>query len=61
MFALAVAGAMIAMQFLKGRLVRAELRQRAMAELDPLTGVGNRRAFDSGARARGREHTSPTR
>jgi diguanylate cyclase (GGDEF)-like protein len=46
MFALAVAGATVAVQFLKGRLVRAESRQRAMAELDPLTGAGNRRGFD---------------
>ena len=47
MFALAVAGATVAIQFLKGRLVRAELHQRAMAERDPLTGVSNRRAFDA--------------
>jgi diguanylate cyclase (GGDEF)-like protein len=46
MFALAVTGTMLAIQFLKGRLVRAELHQRAMAELDPLTGVCNRRGFD---------------
>jgi diguanylate cyclase (GGDEF)-like protein len=46
MFVLAVGGAMIAVQFLKGRLVRAELHQRTMAELDPLTGVANRRGFD---------------
>ena len=46
-FALAVAGAMVAIQFLKGRLVRAELHQRTMAERDPLTGVSNRRAFDA--------------
>jgi diguanylate cyclase (GGDEF)-like protein len=47
MFALSVAGATVAIQFLKGRLVRAELHQRAMAELDSLTGVSNRRAFDA--------------
>jgi diguanylate cyclase (GGDEF)-like protein len=46
MFALAVAGTTVAVQFLKGRLVRAELHQRTMAELDPLTGVANRRGFD---------------
>ena len=46
MFLLAVGGATIAVQFLKGRLVRAELHQRTMAELDPLTGVANRRGFD---------------
>jgi len=46
MFVLAVGGATVAVQFLKGRLVRAELHQRTMAELDPLTGVANRRGFD---------------
>jgi diguanylate cyclase (GGDEF)-like protein len=46
MFVLAVGGATFAVQFLKGRLVRAELHQRTMAELDPLTGVANRRGFD---------------
>ena len=46
MFAFAVAGTTVAIQFLKGRLVRAESHQRAMAELDPLTGVANRRGFD---------------
>jgi diguanylate cyclase (GGDEF)-like protein len=46
MFVLAVAGTTVAIQFLKGRLVRAESHQRAMAELDPLTGVSNRRGFD---------------
>jgi diguanylate cyclase (GGDEF)-like protein len=47
MFALATAGATVAIHYLKGRLVRAELYQRAMAELDSLTGVSNRRAFDA--------------
>jgi diguanylate cyclase (GGDEF)-like protein len=46
MFALAVGGTTVAIQFLKGRLVRAESHQRAMAELDPLTGASNRRGFD---------------
>jgi diguanylate cyclase (GGDEF)-like protein len=46
MFGLAVTGTTVAVQFLKGRLVSAELRQRTMAELDPLTGVANRRGFD---------------
>ncbi len=32
---------------LKRRLVAAELRQRAIANRDPLTGVGNRRDFDA--------------
>jgi diguanylate cyclase (GGDEF)-like protein len=46
MFAVAVAGQLVVMQFLKGRLVRAESHQREMANLDPLTGVSNRRGFD---------------
>jgi diguanylate cyclase (GGDEF)-like protein len=46
MFVLAVGGATVAVHFLKGRLVRAEQHQRTMAELDPLTGVANRRGFD---------------
>jgi len=45
-FSVAVAGMTIAMQILKRRLVRAEMRQRTYAELDPLTAIGNRRAFD---------------
>jgi diguanylate cyclase (GGDEF)-like protein len=47
MFAVAVAGTTVVIQFLKGRLVSAESRQRAMAEMDSLTGVGNRRGFDA--------------
>lgn len=47
MFVLAVSGTMIAIQFLKGRLVRAEAHQRTIAERDPLTGVRNRRGFDA--------------
>jgi diguanylate cyclase (GGDEF)-like protein len=47
MFALAVAGATCAIHYLKGRLVRAELHQRTLAERDSLTGVSNRRAFDA--------------
>jgi diguanylate cyclase (GGDEF)-like protein len=46
MFGLAVTGTMVAVQFLKGRLVRAEAHQRTMPELDPLTGDSNRRGFD---------------
>lgn len=46
MFGLGVIGATYAMQVLKRRLVRAEAQQRAMAELDPLTGLANRRTFD---------------
>ena len=47
MFALAVTGATVAIHYLKGRLVRAELYQRTMAECDSLTGLSNRRAFDA--------------
>ena len=47
MFALACSGTTLAIQFLKRRLVQAESRQRAIAELDPLTGVNNRRGFDA--------------
>ena len=45
-FSVAVIGQTIAMQILKRRLVRAELRQRTYAALDPLTEIANRRAFD---------------
>lgn len=45
-FSVAVIGQTIAMQILKLRLVRAELRQRGYAEMDPLTAVRNRRGFD---------------
>ncbi|MEA2418265.1 MAG: hypothetical protein QOE60_471 [Thermoleophilaceae bacterium] len=45
-FSVAVIGQTIAMQILKLRLVRAELRQRSYAELDPLTAIANRRGFD---------------
>jgi diguanylate cyclase (GGDEF)-like protein len=45
-FAAAVAGATQVTQVLKRRLVRAEAKQRAMAECDPLTGLHNRRSFD---------------
>src|SRR5215207_3075185 len=41
MFALAPAGATVAIHYLKGRLVRAELYQRTMAERDPLTSLSN--------------------
>jgi diguanylate cyclase (GGDEF)-like protein len=46
-FAIAVAGEMVVMQFLKSRLLTAEARQRRMAEVDPLTGLLNRRSFDA--------------
>src|SRR4051794_4663752 len=46
-FSVAVIGQTIAMQILKRRLVRAELRQRTFAQLDPLTGITNRRGFDA--------------
>jgi diguanylate cyclase (GGDEF)-like protein len=45
-FSVAVIGQTIAMQYLKLRLVRAELRQRSYAALDPLTSIANRRTFD---------------
>jgi diguanylate cyclase (GGDEF)-like protein len=52
---LALAGAFLAatwvMLGLKSRLVGAEARQREFASRDPLTGVGNRRAFDQTLRA----------
>ena len=38
---------MLTIQFLKQRLVQAESQQRQMANQDPLTGLANRRAFDS--------------
>jgi diguanylate cyclase (GGDEF)-like protein len=46
-FAVAIAGMTLAMQLLKRRLLRAEARQRTMAERDPLTGLHNRRSFDA--------------
>jgi diguanylate cyclase (GGDEF)-like protein len=46
-FAIGVAGEMVVMHFLKGRLLRAEARQRRLAERDPLTGLLNRRSFDA--------------
>jgi diguanylate cyclase (GGDEF)-like protein len=44
---LAVTGVMVG---LKRRLVEAEKRQREIANRDPLTGIANRRAFDSALR-----------
>ncbi|MGH2889626.1 MAG: diguanylate cyclase domain-containing protein [Solirubrobacteraceae bacterium] len=49
-FALAVAGEMLVMHVLKGRLLGAEARQRRLAETDPLTGLLNRRSFDAALR-----------
>jgi len=45
-FVVAMVGETLAMQLLKRRLLRAEARQRMMAERDPLTGLYNRRTFD---------------
>jgi diguanylate cyclase (GGDEF)-like protein len=45
-FVVAMVGETLAMQLLKRRLLRAEARQRVMAERDPLTGLYNRRTFD---------------
>src|SRR4051794_24820480 len=44
---LALTGVMVG---LKRRLVEAEARQREIANRDPLTGIANRRAFDSALR-----------
>ena len=52
---LALTGVMVS---LKQRLVGAEARQREIANLDPLTGVANRRAFDTALR---RELAAPGR
>ena len=46
-FGVAIAGETFVMQLLKHRLLRAEARQRVMAERDPLTGLCNRRCFDA--------------
>jgi diguanylate cyclase (GGDEF)-like protein len=46
-FAVAIAGESVVMQLLKRRLLRAEARQRVMAERDPLTALYNRRSFDA--------------
>jgi diguanylate cyclase (GGDEF)-like protein len=46
-YMVALAGATVVMQMLKRRLVRAEERQRVMAERDPLTDLHNRRSFDA--------------
>jgi diguanylate cyclase (GGDEF)-like protein len=46
-FVVSMVGGTVAMQLLKRRLLRAEARQRVMAERDPLTGLYNRRTFDA--------------
>jgi diguanylate cyclase (GGDEF)-like protein len=46
-FAASVVGMNVAIRLLKQRLLRAEARQRVMAESDPLTGLANRRTFDA--------------
>jgi diguanylate cyclase (GGDEF)-like protein len=46
-YAVAYAGVTLTIQFLKRRLLAAESHQRRMAHQDPLTGLGNRRAFDA--------------
>ncbi|MDA0184485.1 GGDEF domain-containing protein [Solirubrobacter phytolaccae] len=45
-YAVAYAGLVATIQFLKRRLVEAEREQHHMARVDPLTGLANRRAFD---------------
>jgi hypothetical protein len=62
--AMVVAGLTQTMQFLKRRLVAAEMRQREIAERDPLTAVANRRGFDlarAHERARGAVRPDPVR
>src|SRR5215216_158856 len=46
-YAVALGGETFVMQLLKRRLLRAEARQRVMAERDPLTALYNRRSFDA--------------
>ena len=46
-FAASVAGMNVAIHLLKRRLLRAEARQRIMAERDSLTGLANRRTFEA--------------
>jgi diguanylate cyclase (GGDEF)-like protein len=50
-YAVAYAGLVATIQFLKRRLVEAERRQHRMARVDPLTGLENRRAFDEALEA----------
>jgi diguanylate cyclase (GGDEF)-like protein len=45
-YAVAYAGLVLTIQFLKRRMVAAERHQHRMARIDPLTGLENRRAFD---------------
>jgi diguanylate cyclase (GGDEF)-like protein len=45
-YAVAYAGLVATIQFLKRRLVAAERHQHRMARVDPLTGLTNRRGFD---------------
>jgi diguanylate cyclase (GGDEF)-like protein len=45
-YAVAYAGLVATIQFLKRRLIAAERVQHRMARVDPLTGLQNRRAFD---------------
>src|SRR3954447_5868046 len=45
-YAVAYAGLVVTIQFLKRRLVAAERHQHRMARVDPLTGLTNRRGFD---------------
>jgi diguanylate cyclase (GGDEF)-like protein len=45
-YAVAYAGLVLTIQFLKRRLVDAERHQHRMARIDPLTGLENRRGFD---------------
>lgn len=47
LFTISLSATYAIMRMLKRRLVAAEQRQRAMAERDALTGLANRRAFDT--------------
>ena len=58
MYAAAYAGLVATIQYLKSHLVAAEQRQRRMAHEDPLTGLPNRRAFDSRLRCGRRRGSS---
>jgi diguanylate cyclase (GGDEF)-like protein len=49
-FTVTVTGLALSMLTLKRLLVRAEMRQREIAELDALTGITNRRGFDRALR-----------
>ena len=57
-FAVTVTGLSLSMLTLKRLLVRAEMRQREIAERDALTGITNRRGFDNALRRTHERETS---